>query len=73
MVNVVLDFTIMNGANVKDNAEKYESKLSTKSIPTSNREAVVLDRLTKELNIRLDALKRSETITSEMLNRRVTI
>ena len=32
-----------------------------------------LDRLTKDLDIQLDAIKRSKTITAEMLNRRITI
>jgi hypothetical protein len=57
---------------VKTNNTKDENQgLSPKNI--KNTDAEILDRLTKKLNIRLDAIKRSETITTEMLNRRFTI
>ena len=64
----------MKGESVKSTAKKeYKSPVSTKPVPTCDREAEVLDRLTKKLQIQLDAIKRSETITTEMLNRRITI
>jgi len=55
---------------MKTNDTKDEG-LSLKNVKNTDEET--LNRLTKKLNIQLDALKHSETITSEMLSRRITI
>lgn len=56
--------------------EQCKNEESTKPVRARCNIKVVSDRLadlTKDLDIQLDAIKRSKTITAEMLNRRITI
>ena len=61
----------MNIGIEKKGAKSARRALGLKS--TSIEDQKTLARLTKKLDIHLEALKQSETITSEMLSRRVTI